>query len=114
MPQQCTCTKGFPVISAVSVNDASFFAMHACSYCEEDMFEVELKPGMQMIATRDIVNFEGDYTVPKGRLLRISAFGAIQSSLIGLIFAGLFAVGAFSPEGFAANWNINKILVEED
>lgn len=113
--QDCSCTKGFPVISEVSVrNEASFYAMHSCSYCEKDMFRVELKPGMQIIATKDIVNVEGSHTVPRGRLLRISAFGESPSSLVGLIFAGLFASGAFNPAGFSANWDINKILVEEN
>ena len=68
---------------------------------------------MQIIATKDILSCKGDYTVPKGRLLRISAFSEIRSSCLGLVFAGLFAVGTFSPEGFAAFWDINKLLDED-
>ena len=113
MRQHCQCNQGFPVISEVIAREgASFLAVHSCSSCEEELFTVELKPGMQIIATRDIANLEGNYVVPKGRMLRISAFGEIRSALTGFIFAGLFAVGAFSPVGFAVNWDIKKILLE--
>ena len=109
----CSCNKGFPVISEVeSKVSKAFSAKHCCSHCSAYLFDVDLSHGMQLIATDNIANSSNEYVVPKGRLLRISAFGEITSSSIGLIFAGLFAVGAFHPEGFAAHWDINKILVE--
>ena len=114
MFKNCSCNKGFPVISEVeSKASKAFSAKHCCSHCSTYLFDVDLNPGMQLIATDNIANSSNEYVVPKGRLLRISAFGEITSSSIGLIFAGLFAVGAFHPEGFAAHWDINKILVEE-
>jgi len=70
---------------------------------------------MQLIATQDIINLTGDYVVPQGRILRISAFSELPStSSPGLLFAGLFGVGAFSPQGFATQWDIHKILGTED
>jgi hypothetical protein len=113
MLEKCSCKKGFPVISEVeSKASNTFSAIHCCSHCSTYLFDVDLIHGMQLIATDNIANSSNDYVVPKGRLLRISAFGEITSSSIGLIFAGLFAAGAFHPEGFAAHWDINKILVE--
>ena len=113
MLNKCSCNKGFPVISEVeSKASKAFSAKHCCSYCSTYLFDVDLIRGMQLIATDNMANSSNEYVVPKGRLLRISAFGEITSSSIGLIFAGLFAVGAFHPKGFAAHWDINKIMVE--
>ena len=113
MLQNCSCKKGFPVISEVeSKASNAFSAIHCCSHCSTYLFDVDLNHGMQLIATDNIANSSNDYVIPKGRLLRISAFGEITSSSIGLIFAGLFAAGAFHPKGFAAHWDINKIMVE--
>ena len=115
MLQNCSCDKGFPVISEVaSKASKAFSAIHRCSHCSTCLFDVDLSRGMQLIATDNIANSRNDYVVPKGRLLRISAFGEITSSSIGLIFAGLFAAGAFHADGFAAHWDINKILVERN
>ena len=70
---------------------------------------------MQLIATKDIVNIKGDYVVPQGRILRISAFSELPSvASPGLLFAGLFGVGAFPPQGFTTQWDIHKILSTED
>jgi hypothetical protein len=113
MLRNCSCNKGFPVISEVaSKASKAFSAIHRCSHCSAYLFDVDLNRGMQLIATDNIANSSNDYVVPRGRLLRISAFGETTSSSIGLIFAGLFAAGAFHPEGFATHWDINKILVE--
>lgn len=115
MPRNCSCNKGFPVISEVNAKDTkSFFARHYCSHCADYLFDVELKPGMQIIATDDIANSNGEYVVSKGRLLRISAFSEMPSSCLGLIFSGLFAVGAFHPQGFATQWDICRIITEGD
>ena len=115
MLQNCPCNNGFPVISEVeSKASKAFSAIHRCSHCSTYLFDVDLSRGMQLIATDNIANSRNDYVVPKGRLLRISAFGEITSSSIGLIFAGLFAAGAFHADGFAAHWDINKILVERN
>lgn len=114
MSKNCSCNKGFPVISEVNEKyTKSFFARHCCSHCADYLFEVELKPGMQIIATDDIANSDGKYIVPKGRLLRLSAFSEMPSCL-GLIFAGLFAVGTFYPQGFAAQWDLCRIIIEGD
>ena len=114
MLKNCSCNKGFPVISEVeSKASKAFSARHCCSHCSTYLFDVDLSHGMQLIATDNIANSSNEYVVPKGRLLRISAFGEITSSSLGLIFAGLFSAGAFHPEGFAAHWDIKKILVEE-
>ena len=110
MTSNCTCNKGFPVISEIQTMDTnSFLASHCCSYCGSYLFDTDLKPGEQVIATNNIENCEGGYTIPKGRLLRITAFTDISLlSTIGFLFSGLLAAGAFSPEGFAAVWDIKK------
>lgn len=113
MSKNCYCNKGFPVIAEVNTKDTKFFfARHHCSHCAAYLFEVELKPGMQIIATDDITNSNGEYVLPKGRLLRISAFSEMPSSCFGLIFAGLFAAGAFHPQGFATQWDICRIITK--
>jgi len=112
----CKCSDGLPVISdLVSKETNAFHANHACSNCEQSLFDCELNPGMQLIATKDIKNLTGDYVVPRGRVLRISAFGELPSSSSpGLLFAGLLGVGAFPPQGFASQWDIHKILGTAD
>jgi len=112
----CNCGDGLPVISnLVSRETDSFHAKHACSNCEQSLFECELNPGMQLIATKDIKNLTGDYVVPRGRTLRISAFSELPSSSSpGLLFAGLLGVGVFPPQGFASQWDIHKILGTAD
>jgi len=112
----CDCSNGLPVISELVSKDInSFHAKHACSNCKQHLYDCELTPGMQLIATRDIKNLTGDYVVPQGRVLRISAFSELPSSNSpGLLFAGLLGVGAFSPQGFATQWDIHKILNAED
>jgi len=112
----CSCGDGLPVISdLVSKDTNAFQAMHVCSHCEQTLFDCELNPGMQLIATKDIENLTGDYVVPRGRVLRISAFGELPSrSSPGLLFAGLLGVGVFPPQGFATQWDIHKILGTAD
>ena len=108
----CNCSSGLPVISdLVSKDINSFHAKHTCSNCEQSLFDCELTPGMQLIATKDIKNITGDYVIPQGRVLRVSAFSELPSTdSPGLLFAGLLGVGAFSPRGFATQWDIHKIL----
>ena len=92
-----------------------FHAKHNCSICEQSLFDCELTPGMQLIATKDIKNLSGDYVIPQGRVLRISGFSELPfTHSPGLIFAGLLGVGAFSPRGFATQWDIRKILSVAD
>ena len=106
----CTCDSGFPVISAVHSLDTNVFvASHCCSRCGTYLFDKELKPGEKIIATNNIMSNDGKYSIPKGRISRITAFVDMSSS-IGFLFAGLLAMGGFSPEGFAATWDIEKIL----
>ena len=111
----CNCGDGLPLISdLVSKDTNTFHAKHVCSNCEQPLFDCELNPGMQLIATKDIKNLTGDYVVPRGRVLRISAFGELPtSSSPGLLFAGLLGVGVFPPQGFATQWDIHKILGTE-
>ena len=108
----CGCDDGLPVISdLVSKDTNACHATHACSHCEQTLFNCELNPGMRLIATKDIENLTGDYVVPRGRVLRISAFGELPSrSSPGLLFAGLLGVGVFPPQGFSTRWDIHKIL----
>ena len=101
-----------PVISDLLDSEHnSYRAEHACSGCERPLFACELSPGMQLIATKDIKNLSGDYLIPRGRVLRLSAFGEMPcTGSPGLLFAGLLGAGAFSPRGFATHWDIHKIL----
>ena len=112
----CSCGDGLPVISGLVSKDTNAFqAMHVCSNCEQILFDCELNPGMQLIATKDIESLTGVYVVPRGRVLRISAFGELPSnSSTGLLFAGLLGVGVFPPQGFATQWDIHKILDTAD
>ena len=112
----CNCDSSLPVITELISKEAgSFQATHTCSNCDKDVFDCELNPGMQLIATKDILNITGDYVVPQGRILRISAFSELPAvSSPGLLFAGLFGVGAFPPQGFATQWDIHKIMSTAD
>ena len=110
----CSCNGGIPTIREVQPSSTkSFFARHYCSHCDAFLFDVALNPGMQIIATKNIVSSNGEYVVPKGRMLRISAFSELSASSTGLVFAGLFAVGAFHPGGFAAKWDVNRLLADK-
>lgn len=64
-----------------------------------------------MCATRDILNCEGDYTLPKGRLVRLTGF-VEDAGAVNLNFSGLLAVGSFGAEGFAAQWDIQRIVAD--
>jgi hypothetical protein len=110
MKLACTCSRGIPVITTVHPLDLNaFLASHCCSQCGAYLFDEELKAGEQIIATNNIVSSDGKYTIPKGRLLRITAF-IDMPPCTGFLFAGLLAAGGFRPEGFAAKWDIEKIL----
>jgi hypothetical protein len=107
----CNCNLGFPVICEIQPEDGnSFLARHCCSHCATDLFEILLKPGTQVIATENIMSHDGKYVIPKGRLMRITAFVELPSLSAGFLFSGLLAVGAFLPYGFATEWDIEKIL----
>lgn len=69
---------------------------------------------MQVIATEDIHNLMQDYTIPKGRMLRISAFTELPQNAVGFLFAGLFGAGSFQSRGFSAKWDIVEIINQQD
>jgi hypothetical protein len=107
----CACEKGFPIIAELRRHDAScFLANHRCSHCGAHLFNTELKPGEKVIATDNIRSQDGQYVIPKGRVVRITGFMSLPSLTTGLAFCGLLAAGAFSPEGFAAVWDIDKMF----
>lgn len=107
----CACEKGFPVIAALRLlDDGSFLARHHCSRCGTELFETALRPGEKLIATGDIKSADGRHVIPKGRIMRITAFAELATSATGLLFCGLLAAGAFRPEGFASVWDVAKIF----
>jgi len=111
----CTlCKNSVPVITkALSHEGDALIAEHCCSACNTFLFEMEIRSGAQLIATRDIHSHDKSYIVPKGRLLRVTAFSELPSHEVGLLFSGLFGVGAFTAKGFAAKWDIKKIISDE-
>lgn len=107
----CTCENGFPIIVSLRPHDVGYFlAGHCCSQCRRHLFETELQPGETIIATADIASDDGRYVIPKGRIMRITAFAELALSTTGFLFCGLLAAGAFRPEGFSAVWDIEKIF----
>jgi hypothetical protein len=115
MKINCTCSKGFPIISKIqSLDRNTFLASHCCSLCEAYLFDTELRPGTQVITIDNIESNDGKYLIPKGRLLRITAFIELSLSSTGLLFSGLLAAGAFRPDGFAAQWDIEKLFDLEE
>jgi len=109
-----SCKDSVPAITNI-VSDGShaFIAKHHCSSCNAPLFETEVRSGVQLIATIDIDNYDKSYTVPKGRLLRVTAFSELPSHEIGLLFSGLFGAGAFAAKGFATKWDIKKIVNDD-
>lgn len=111
MQTKCPCNQGFSTISEIHpLGTNSFLASHCCSHCKNYLFDTEIQPGKQIIATDNIASDDGQYIIPKGRMLRISAFIDSSLSSTGFLFSGLLAAGAFSPQGFAAEWDIETIL----
>lgn len=107
----CSCEKGFPTISALRPHEAGFFlASHRCSECGNHLFEIRLAPGEKVIATANIPSEDGRMVIPKGRIVRITGFMELPSLTAGFAFCGMLAAGAFSPEGFAAVWDVEKIF----
>jgi len=107
----CSCDKGFPIIAALRPHETScFLASHSCSHCGAHLFESRLMPGEKVIATTTIVSDDGQVTIPKGRILRITGFMELPALTVGLAFCGMLAAGAFRPQGFAAVWDLEKIF----
>lgn len=105
-----SCKNSIPIITEIiSSCQNAFIAKHCCSKCNSPLFEEEVAPGVQLIATTDIQNHDKSYTVPRGRLLRVTAFSDLAANDFGFLFAGLFAAGSFAPRGFATKWDVNKI-----
>jgi hypothetical protein len=107
----CLCERGFPIIVSLRPHGVGgYLAGHCCSHCRAHLFETELNPGETIIATANIASDDGRYVIPKGRIMRITAFVDLALSTTGILFCGLLAAGAFRPEGFAAVWDIEKIF----
>jgi hypothetical protein len=102
---------GIPRITEVTPRELSAsIARHCCSHCGAYLFDREIQTGDQVIATDNIANNDGCYIIPKGRVLRITAFIDLPVATTGFLFAGLLAIGAFPPEGFAAEWDLVKLF----
>jgi len=103
-----------PVITGIITHRSNaFIAKHCCSECNTPLFDTEIIPGTQLIATKNIHSHDKSYTVPKGRLLRVSAFSDLPSDDVGFLFSGLLGAGPFAAIGFSTKWDINKIFSQE-
>lgn len=111
MDFECKCGLGVPVISDTHPTEPhdTIVANHVCSNCDAHLFEIKLSPGTQVIATENILSNDGQYVIPKGRLIRITAFCGSTFPDIGILFSGLLAAGPFHPKGFSAKWDIMRL-----